>query len=123
MSHKDHSVQFYKDDTFFFRESVARFIKEGLQANETVIIVATAPHREELQHVLTPEQLVHPKLSFADAGELLSKFLINDWPNAVRFNEVIGGMVAHARQQGPVRIFGGMVAILWAEGKSQAAIQ
>lgn len=122
MSSQLHSVQFYKDDTFFFRDSVARFIKAGLRANETVIIVATAQHREDLQQVLTSESLAHPKLIFADAGELLSKFLVNDWPNPVRFKEVIGGMVAQARQHGPVRIFGEMVAILWAEGKSQAAL-
>jgi hypothetical protein len=122
MSLQGHSVQFYKDDTFFFTESVAGFIKEGLQANDTVIIVATAHHREELQKVLTPEQMAHDKLIFADAGELLAKFLVNDWPNDLRFKQVVGGMIAQACQHGSVRVFGEMVAILWAEGKAQAAI-
>ena len=122
MSLQGHSVQFYNDDTFFFTESVAHFIKEGLQVNDTVIIVATPRHREELQNVLTPEHMTHPKLIFSDAEELLSKFLVNDWPNALRFRQVIGAMVAQARQHGPVRIFGEMVAILWAGGKAQAAI-
>lgn len=122
MSLQGHSVQFYKDDTFFFTDSVARFIKEGLQAKETVIIVVTAQHREELQTALTPGQIADDKVIFTDARELLSKFMVKDWPDETRFKQVVGGMIAQARQHGPVRVFGEMVAILWAEGKSQAAI-
>ena len=44
----DHSIQFYNYDTFLI-DSVANFIKEGLQANNTVIILATAQYREDLQ--------------------------------------------------------------------------
>ena len=66
----------YIDDTF-----VTRFITEGLQVNDTVIIVATAQHREELHKVLTPEQVAHDKLRFFDAREELSKFMVNDWPS------------------------------------------
>jgi hypothetical protein len=60
MSLLNHSVQFYNDD-IFLTQSVARFITEGLQGNETVIVVATAQHREALQQVLTPEQMTHEK--------------------------------------------------------------
>jgi hypothetical protein len=73
MSLQNHSVQFYNDD-IFLTQSVARFITEGLQGNETVIIVATAQHREALQRALTPEQGTHDKLRFFEAEEQLSKF-------------------------------------------------
>ena len=39
-------MQFYQDDKFL-TESVTSFLKEGLQVNDTVIVVATAQHREE----------------------------------------------------------------------------
>jgi hypothetical protein len=39
-----HGVYFYEDDTFLI-DSVADFAKEGLERQETVIIVATEQHR------------------------------------------------------------------------------
>ncbi|MEO6112540.1 MAG: hypothetical protein ABIQ24_12050 [Nitrospiraceae bacterium] len=39
-------MQFYQDDKFL-TESVTSFLKEALQVNDTVIVVATAQHREE----------------------------------------------------------------------------
>jgi len=53
-------------------ESVASFITEGLEVNDTVIIVATAQHRDELRKALTPAQTAHDKLRFFDAGEQFS---------------------------------------------------
>ncbi len=61
-----HSVQFYQDDTFL-TESVTKFIKEGLAVDDTVLIIATGPHREELRRGLTPQEIVHDKLWFLDA--------------------------------------------------------
>jgi len=122
MSIQGHSVQSYNDDTFL-TASVARFITEGLQVNDTVIIVATAQHREELRKTLTPEQVTHDKLMFFDAGEQLLKFMVSDWPSALRFRQVVGSMIGQARQNGPVRIFGEMVTVLWAEGYTRAALR
>jgi hypothetical protein len=122
MSLQNHSVQFYNDD-IFLTQSVARFITEGLEANETVIIVATAQHREDLQRVLTPEQLTHDKLRFFDAEDQLSQFLVAEWPSELRFRQVVDGMLGQARQSGPVRIFGEMVAVLWARGYTWAALR
>jgi hypothetical protein len=118
MSLQGPGVQLYIDDTF-----LTRFITEGLQVNETVIIVATAQHREELHKALTPEQVAHDKLRFFDAREQLSKIMVNDWPSELRFRNVVRDMMGQARQTGPVRIFGEMVAVLWAEGYTRAAIR
>ena len=118
----DHTVQFYEDDTFLM-DSVTSFIKDGLRVNETVIIVATAQHREELIKTLTPEEMTHDQLIFFDAGEQVGKFMIDDWPSELRFRKVVGGMIGQACQKGRVRIFGEMVAVLWAEGYTRAAIR
>jgi hypothetical protein len=117
-----HSVQFYQDDTFL-TESVARFIREGLQANETVFILATAQHRQELRKVLTSQETTHDKLCFLDAREQLSTFMVDGWPNERRFKNAIGGMIGQESKHGPVRVFGEMVAILWAEGHTRAALR
>lgn len=122
MSIHNHTVQFYRDD-IFLTQSIARFITAGLEADETVIIVAMAHHREELQQVLTPAQLTHDKLRFFDAEELLAKFIVDEWPRELRFRHVIEGMLGQGRQSGPVRIFGEMVAVLWAKGYTRAAIR
>ena len=122
MSLLNHSVQFYNDD-MFLTQSVARFITEGLQGNETVIIVATAQHREALQQVLTPEQMSHDKLRFFEAEEQLSQFMVAEWPSELRFRQVVEGMLGQTRQSGPVRIFGEMVAVLWARRNTWAALR
>jgi hypothetical protein len=122
MSLQSHSVQFYNDD-IFLTQSVTRFITEGLQGNEAVIIVATAQHREALQRVLTPEQVTHDQLRFFDAEEQLSKFMVAEWPSELRFRQVVDGMLGQARQSGPVRIFGEMVAVLWARRYTWAALR
>ena len=122
MSLLNHSVQFYNDD-MFLTQSVARFITEGLQSNETVIIVATAQHREALQQVLTPDQMAHDKLRVFEAEEQLSKFMVADWPSELRFRQMVDGVLGQARQSGPVRIFGEMVAVLWARHYTWAALR
>ena len=118
MSLQGPRVQLYIDDTF-----LTRFITEGLQVNDTVIIVVTAQHREALHKALTPEQVAHDKLRFFDAKEQLSKLMVNDWPSELRLRSVVIDMMRQARQTGPVRIFGAMVAVLWAEGYTRAAMR
>ena len=118
MSLQSPRVQLYIDDTY-----LTRFITEGLQVNDTVIIVATAQHREELYKALTPEQVAHDKLRFFDAREQLSKLMVNDWPSELRLRSVVRDMMWQARQTGPVRIFGAMVAVLWADGYTRAAMR
>jgi hypothetical protein len=107
----------------FLTQSVARFITEGLQGNETVIIVATAQHREALQQVLTPDQMAHDKLRVFEEEEQLSKLMVAEWPSELRFRQMVDGVLGQARQSGPVRIFGEMVAVLWARGYTWAALR
>jgi hypothetical protein len=45
-------VQFYQADTFL-TESVTSFLTEGLQVNDTIIVVATAQHCEERLKIYT----------------------------------------------------------------------
>ncbi len=58
-----------------------------------------------------------------DASELLSTFMVEGWPDQAKFNSTMGRIVEEAALRGPVHIYGEMVAVLWAEGKTRAAIQ
>jgi hypothetical protein len=50
----NHGVHFYEDDTFLI-DNVAGFAKEGLERQETVIIVASEQHRSDLETKLTED--------------------------------------------------------------------
>jgi MEDS: MEthanogen/methylotroph, DcmR Sensory domain len=122
MSPCDHLVHFYKNATFL-TEAVTSFIKEGLQVNDTVIIVATTQHHEELCTALTPGELAHDKLKFFAAEEQLSKIIVDDWPSELRFRNVVRGIIGQGSERGQVRIFAEMVAVLWAQGHTRAAMR
>lgn len=62
-----------------------------------------------------------------DATEFLSKFMVDGLPDPARFSAVVGEVIARAagasrQENGRAVAFGEMVAILSAEGKSEAAI-
>ena len=119
-----HAVQFYEDDVFLL-DAVCAFVKAGYEANATPIVVATEKHRDDLRKTLQEwgnPDLIRKVMQF-DAAELLSGFMVEDWPNQAKFNSTVGRMVEEAARRGPVHIYGEMVAVLWAEGKTRAAIR
>lgn len=119
-----HAVQFYHDDVFLI-EAVCSFIKAGAEEGAANIVVATEQHREELRNTLQGTGIpgIEDKVVYFDAVELLSAFMVDDWPNHTRFTATVGGIVQRAALAGPVRIFGEMVAVLWAKGQTRAAIR
>jgi hypothetical protein len=121
-----HSVYFYEDDTFLI-DNVANFVKSGLEQQETVIIVATDQHRSDLKAKLTDEVVGLWATRGAnyvtlDASATLALFMQNGWPNERLFLQVIGRIIESAAGSSPVRIYGEMVAVLWAKGNALAAI-
>ena len=119
-----HAVQFYNDDVFLI-DAVSTFIRAGTKENATSIVVVTEQHRNELGNTLRASGYVgsDDKVLYFDAGELLSAFMIDGWPNPTRFSSTVGGIIDRAALRGPVRIYGEMVAVLWAEGKTRAALR
>jgi signal transduction histidine kinase/CheY-like chemotaxis protein len=124
----DHFVQFYETDAFLLN-SVSGFLGTGLSCGDAAIMVGTKAHRDGLaallrQHGLDLDGLrASGQLVIHDAAETLAQFMVNGSPDPVLFREVVGGLIERAatgRKQ--VRIFGEMVALLWTDGNSQAAI-
>lgn len=129
--HRGHSVQFYAED-FFLLDGVSRLVGTALGAGDAAIVIATTSHREGIESRLqahglnTVNALQQGRYYVADAAEMLSKFMVEGFPDAQLFRENIGNAVIRARAStGPgsrVVAFGEMVALLWEEGKYDAAI-
>jgi PAS domain S-box-containing protein len=129
MNRSEHFVQFCETDEFLI-DSLCNFVGTGLRAGETCIVVATQPHRESLAERLKEDGLevatAHMQGQFIslDAEAILSQFMVDGEPSPECFTEVVGGIVARAANgRSRVRIFGEMVALLWAEGNRAAAIR
>jgi len=132
-NHSAHVVQFYGEDEFLLDE-LSRFIGTALGAGEAAVVIATKDHRDGLARRLqawgldTAKAVAQGRYVTADAAETLAKFTPGGWPDAIRFAQVVGGLIAHLTTGSngePRRIaaFGEMVALLWAEGKPDAAIR
>jgi signal transduction histidine kinase len=127
-----HGVQFYSDDKFLLEE-LSGYVGGALRAGDVAIVVATDQHRDGLLQWLTAQGLdvasllERGRLVSLDARQTLATFMVEGWPNEDRFNDVVGQIIAKAaaaasREHPRVAIFGEMVALLWADGKAQAAI-
>ncbi len=129
----EHGVQFYSQDKFLIEE-LSEYIGSALQAGDAAIVVSTEQHRNSLLQWLSARGIdiaglvEQGRFQMMDARQLLETFMSDGWPNEERFREVVGGIVATARGAASitrprVAIFGEMVALLWADGKADAAIR
>ncbi len=128
MGESEHFVQFCETDAFLIN-SLCEFIGTGLRAGETCIVVATQSHRESLEERLQEDGLevatarMQGQYISLDAAATLSQFMVDGEPSPVRFAEVVGNIITRAaNDRRRIRIFGEMVALLWADGNRAAAI-
>jgi len=128
-----HGVQFYGDDAYLL-DGLTRFIGGALGAGDASIIIATKAHRDGLSKRLlgcgidVAVAAQQSRFIALDASETLAKFMVDGWPDTDKFHRVVGSVVAQARlsgrtNQSKLAAFGEMVALLWAEGKAEAAIR
>jgi signal transduction histidine kinase len=125
----EHFVQFYEADGFLL-DSLGDFIGAAISAGEAAIVVATPAHLEGLEAHLRKKGLdvtaaaAGGQLILRDAAETLSTFMAGQSPDAELFAERIGDLITRATEGRPrLRIYGEMVALLWAEGNYDAAIR
>ena len=128
-----HVVQLYGDDGFLL-DDLSRFIGTALGAGEAALVIATKEHRDGLARRLkmwgldTTWAVAQGRYVALDASETLAKITLNGWPDAARFADVVGGLIERVRaasgsEPRGVAAFGEMVALLWVEGKPDAAIR
>ena len=126
-----HRVQFYNDEAFLVT-SVARHLSASLRSGGSAIVLATKDHRaqilQELAKLEIPAQALIERFVALEASEALSRFMNGDRPDPIRFKAVITDLLQSAQKSSssgvsPLSAFGEMVAVLWAEGKREAAVQ
>jgi len=124
----EHHLQLF-DSSKSLAETVGGFLAAGFARGEAVLIAATPQHREllarrlEVLGVSVREAIVANRLVMLDAAQTLDKFMRQDTPNAIAFDEVVGTVVAQLAADRRVCIYGEMVDVLAARGKYKAAHQ
>lgn len=122
-----HLVGLYESDEFL-ADSVADFLAPAFAAAEPMVIVATPLHVDQIVSALENSGLdvssarEDGRLVTADAAETMARFMGDSGPDRDRFREAIGGLFDDVVGDGPVRAFGEMVALLWANGDISGAI-
>lgn len=131
--HGAHVVQFYTEDSFLL-EAVAKFIGTALGTGDSAIVIATQAHLDGFAHRLRARGLDLSKsarcgrYTALDAADTLAKFMRAGHPDPKLFMDTVGHVIARASAAAEghtprVAAFGEMVALLWAEGNPDAAIE
>jgi hypothetical protein len=126
-----HTVQLYRTDDYLLRD-LSRWVTPALNAGDAAVIIATEPHRVGLKELVRAQAVDLSRAAEEgryldlDAQDTLGRFMRDGWPDAARFNQVIGPVIDGARaaarsQLSRVYAFGEMVALLWSKQKYQAA--
>ena len=125
----DHVLQIYEDNGIFL-DMLTGFVGGGINAGDSVIVIATAEHLTGLEkrlvaHGIYLDSLIADKQYIpVHADEILSKFIVNGWPDEALFISEITKLIETAGSKNrKVRAFGEMVAILWAQGHSGATVR
>ena len=125
----DHLVQIYQSDRTFMN-TLEGFAGDGFLKGESVVIIATPNHIEQLNKRLEVHGFDIAKLKAdnqyipLDAQDCLDSFMVNDWPDEEKFQAMVKGVMDKAAEKGRrIRAFGEMVAILWEQGKNGATVQ
>jgi hypothetical protein len=128
---EDHFVQCYRDDRDL-AGNVIRYLKEGAERGDCMIVVSTSAHLELFTTGLRnagvdPENLRRTgKLMLLDARATLTSLLVDGMPDPSRFETLVGQRIRECRMRaghGGVRAYGEMVDLLWQDGKLAAALR
>jgi hypothetical protein len=123
-----HAVQFYEDEASLL-DSIDDFVRDGLEVGDAVLVLARPAHLVQLELRLSGTAEVHAARAThqyvtLDASEVLAQILQDGRLDEGRFGHVVGGLIAKAKADFPgVRAFGEMVAILWEQGRADAAVE
>lgn len=124
-----HAVRFYENDAGLVGR-LCGFIAGSLEERRRVIILTTSSRRQDIEKALAARGVdmqaarMQHRYFDPDAANILSGILVNSLPDRTRFNAVINDLLAHAPAvcRG-AWVFDETVALLWAQGLREAALQ
>lgn len=127
-----HSVHFY-DNHDSLVDRLCGIVSSGLLVGNSVVLVCTDEHREQLIRSLGRSQIDvrnharQGRFAIYDATEMLDMFMVGETPDADLFKRSVGKVLTEAkkvarRKDRNLTVFGEMVALLWEDGKKTAAL-
>jgi MEDS: MEthanogen/methylotroph, DcmR Sensory domain len=128
-----HSLQFYSSDDFLL-DSLARFVGTALEEGESVYAITTQAHGDGLAQRLkawgadTAGLVRKGRYVAQDASQALGQLIVDGKPDKTHFDEFVRGVLlplkaaAESKPQ-RVAVCGEVVAMLWADGKAEAAME
>ena len=126
-----HVVQFYADDKDL-THAVGNFLGEGLSAGDVVVVIAVQAHERAFRDRLqsqgfdVDDACETGSLLFLDATVTLSRFMRDEDPDPLLFEDVVGQVIRErlVRANGArVRAYGEMVDVLWQRGARKGAVR
>jgi hypothetical protein len=122
-------VQFYGGDREL-ASSVSGYLAESIKAGDSVVVVATRPHRLVFEDELiaagvdTRAAGASGRLLMLDAAETLQGFLDSGRLDHGCFDATVSRVVRQVASAGPpIRIYAEMVALLWDAGQVTLALE
>jgi hypothetical protein len=128
-----HAIQFYSGDGFLLN-SLGRFVSTALDAADSCFVLATPAHLDGLAERLkargvdTNRAVKKGRYVAVDAFQVLARFMVDGKLNKTRFDEFIREVLLPLKAAAQSRlkrvaVCGEVVALLWADGKAEAAIE
>jgi hypothetical protein len=128
-----HAIQFYSGDRFVL-DSLSRFVRTALEVGNSCFVLATPVHlnglaeRLKAQGVNTGTAVRKGRYVTLDAFRVLERLTVNGKLDKTLFDkffrEVVMPLKAAAESKPQrVAVCGEVVALLWADGKPEAAIE
>lgn len=125
----EHIAGIHHDEQALLR-SASEFIADGLWRAERIIVLATEPHRRELERRLREtgvdvvSAVVRRKYIARDADETLERIMNGAGPDRAAFEDVMGTLVANGSSTRlETRVFSELVSRLWQRGDRTGALQ
>lgn len=129
IARKDHLVQLYENEKVFL-DTLEGYTGCALLAGDSVLVIATQKHLNDLERRLTnqnfmlPELIASNRLMFIEVNTALSNFMVDGIPEETMFNQYVTALIEKAASNGRhVRAFGEMVSELWQNGFYEATAQ
>jgi len=124
-----HLVQLYDTDASSLGRNVGRYLHEGWQRGDGLVVIASPAHwaafAGELERlgVDAAAAVRDSRLLVLDAHTTLARFLVAGRPDRELFRETVTAALESVRcDGGRIRAYGEMVGILWQVGHESAAI-
>ena len=128
-----HAIQFYSGDDFLL-DSLSQFVSTALQAGDSCFVLATQAHLNGLAERLkalgidTDKAVRRRRYVTVDAFQVLAQLMVDGKLDKTRFDDFIGEVVLPLKTAAESRlrrvaVCGEVVALLWEDGKAEAAIE